>query len=394
MRIILVNKYTYVTGGADLHCIEVASGLRERGHSVAFLSTYHRSNNEHAGIFVPLVVSNRTRESATNRKAVRIARMAIWNPVAEEATLELLASFHADIMHIHKLYPQLSVAPVVIAARAGLPLVQTVHDYEFIAASHMDHEGYRIDRDETSVRYRALNTALFAIKKRRHVPKISEWISVSRSTAAFYARHNIETTVLPNFTDLPDRRLPDGDPVIPSFAKRKGVLFIGRLSEEKGLRDVLELARHIDPLPIVIAGDGPLVDEVRHAERMFPNVTYRGKLGREQVVEHLRAARLVVMPSLWQEPGPLAALEAMAAGTPVVAYDNGGLGEYIADAGAGVVVKPTSSQLVGAVKGLYDDRERWYEFSANALDAVRRHHTRSVYLDRLEEIYRRALEGR
>jgi glycosyltransferase involved in cell wall biosynthesis len=102
----------------------------------------------------------------------------------------------------------------------------------------------------------------------------------------------------------------------------------------------------------------------------------------------------VVMPSLWREPGPLASLEAMAAGTPLVAYDNGGLAEYISDAAAGIVVPPMVDALAGAIRSLYDDRERWQEFSSNALLAVERNHSLSLYLDRLEAIYIDSLRGK
>jgi glycosyltransferase involved in cell wall biosynthesis len=384
MRIVLANNYTRVTGGADLHCLELARGLRERGHEVAFLATADERNVDRQGVFVPTIVTRETRADIAGIRAVGVACRAIWNPRAVEATKKLLSAFRADIVHVHKLYPQLSVAPVVVASARRVPIVQTVHDYEFISASSIDDTGNWRDRDEERLSYRALNTALFGVKRLLHTPRVDRWISVSRSTAAAYREHGIDTAVLPNFTK------PFAG-VLPHFEDRLGVLFVGRLAEEKGIRDILDLPKHLPEYPIVIAGDGPMTGEVEQAIRVFPSLTYLGKLDSKAVAQQIALARLVVMPSLWREPGPLAALEAMAAGTPLIAYDNGGLAEYVADAGAGIVVPPSATSLADAITSLYDDRERWEKFSANAHDAVHKNHTRSIYLNRLEQIYVEAI---
>jgi glycosyltransferase involved in cell wall biosynthesis len=360
--------------------LELAEGLRARGHEVALVSTADDGNLDRCGVFVPTTITSKTRSETTGIRAARVAGSAIWNKSVAGATKALLDSFCPDIVHAHKLYPQLSVAPVVLAADRSIPIVQTVHDYEFISASTIDDTGGKIDRDEERLVYRALNTTLFGVKRLVHRPRIDRWIAVSRSTGEAYREHGISATVIPNFTK------PFAG-TLPGFNERRGILFVGRLAEEKGLCHVLELPDHAIHPPILIAGDGPLSSEVEMAVKQSPSITYAGKLDRAEVARQVASARLMVMPSLWREPGPLAALEAMAAGTPLIAYDNGGLAEYVADAGAGIVVPPTVSSLASAVESLYDDRERWEEFSSNALRAVEHDHSLSLYLDRLEAVY-------
>lgn len=387
MRIVLVNKYVRLTGGSDVHCLELAEGLRERGHEVAFLSTADDRNLDQRGVFVPPTVTNDTRGQVSGARAAAVAGRALWNNSAAASTRELVASFRPDIVHVHKLYPQLSVAPVVVASHLGIPIVQTIHDYEFISASALDDSGSWRDRNEEQVAYRALNTLLYGVKHLVHAPRVDSWLSVSRSTGNTYQEHGIASSVIPHFTQ----------PLTgtsPSFADRKGVLFIGRLSEEKGLRHVLGLPRQLpSDHPILIAGDGPLLEEVQRATRIFPSLTYLGKLDREMVTQQLASARIVIMPSLWQEPAGLVALEAMAAGTPLVVYDSGGLAEYVADAAAGMIVAPSATLLADAITSLYDDRETWEKFSADAREAVQRDYTRAVYLDRLERIYSDLVEA-
>jgi glycosyltransferase involved in cell wall biosynthesis len=387
VRIILVNKYARLTGGADVHCLELAKGLRERGHEVALLSTADERNLDQHGIFVPPTVTNDTRENITGARAVATARRALWNTNVAVAARDLIASFRPDIMHLHKLYPQLSVAPVVVASELGVPLVQTIHDYEFISASPLDDTGGWHDRHEERLAYRVLNTLLYGIKRLVHSPRVGSWVSVSRAMGHAYAERGISTTVIPHFTAPFDENLP-------KFTDRVGILFVGRLSEEKGLRHVLSLPSQLtDDLPIMVAGDGPLADEIQCAAQSFSSLTYLGKLDRTAVVRQLASARLVIMPSLWQEPAGLVALEAMAAGTPLIAYDSGGLAEYVTDAAAGMIVAPSATLLAEAITSLYNDRETWEKFSQDARKAALRDHTRSVYLDRLEAIYRSSISS-
>jgi glycosyltransferase involved in cell wall biosynthesis len=387
VKIVLANDYARVTGGADLHCLELAEGLRERGHHVAFIATADERNTDKNGIFIPAIVTRETRAKTTGFRAIGVALKAIWNPNAAAATRDLLGTFRPDIVHAHKLYPQLSVAPVVVASKLGIPVVQTLHDYEFISASAIDDTGNWRDRDEERASYRALNTMLFGVKRWIHAPRVNSWISVSRSASQLYGQHGISTTVLPNFTD-------DGPLTPPNFEERNGVLFAGRLSEEKGTRHMLELARRLPWLSVLIAGDGALASEVRDAERGLQNLRYLGWLDQDAMRHELASVRLAIVPSLWKEPAGLTALEAMAAGTPLIAYDSGGLAEYVSDAAAGIVVDPSVSSLEAAVKSVYDDRSRWETLSSSAREAVQRSHTRSRYLDRLEKVYGDAIASR
>jgi colanic acid/amylovoran biosynthesis glycosyltransferase len=99
------------------------------------------------------------------------------------------------------------------------------------------------------------------------------------------------------------------------------------------------------------------------------------------------------VPSRWQEPGAIAALDAMAVGTPVVAYRNGGLAEYVQDAAAGRVVEPGVDTMREACAELVRSRSRWEACSAAGRRAARETHSISRYVDRIEGIYRGVCDG-
>lgn len=184
---------------------------------------------------------------------------------------KLLAEFRPDVVHVHKAYPHLSVAPIIAARDARVPVVQTAHDYEFVSANPFDHTGATIDHHETRMRYRALNTALFEIRERVHAPAIDAWVTVSQAIADTYADHGLHAQAIPNFTLV-------GSHDVPRFHERDGVIYAGRLTADKGVDDVIALARAVPDLAVRIAGFGSLTQHVATAARRIPNLTFLGYL--------------------------------------------------------------------------------------------------------------------
>lgn len=387
MRIVIVNKYAHLTGGADQHCIGLAEGLVERGHEVRFLSTSSEQNVVHDGVFVPANVTHDSRDSLTLAEQARVLRRSIWNPGAANGTRRLLADFQPDIVHTHKLYPQLSVAPVVVASRAGVPIVQTLHDFEMISASPIDARGGWWDRDETRMRYKILNSASRPVHSGLHAPRVAAFIAVSRFVARVHRRHGIEATVLPNFIsfDVPTRAQ------LPGFDERRGIVFVGRLRPEKGANDIVPLARRIPGIPVSIVGSGDLQAELADSASHLDNLDLLGFLPNDALPGILRRARVVVIPSRCQEAASIVSLEAMAHGTPVVAYAMGGLAEYVTDAEGGLIVPVDVDSLAAAASKLHEDRVAWEALSLRGHTAVRERHTSVVYAERLEHVYLGAL---
>ena len=263
----------------------------------------------------------------------------------------LIARDRPDVVHLHDIYPQLSVAPVVVAARRGVPIVQTLHNYELLSASPIDHRGRWLDHGDAPRSVRWLRTALAVVRRTAHVPRVSAWIAVSQFVAETYARHGVQAETLENFVD------PAAEG--PPYEGRSGILFVSRLAPEKGVWDVIGLAEALPDVPVEVVGRGALADEVSAAAGRLGNLTYAGELDGAEVSRRLAAARIAVIPSHWEEPAGLVALEAMATGTPVVAYAAGGLAGYVRDAGAGRVVPRSLEALVRASRELNDDPQEW-----------------------------------
>ena len=235
----------------------------------------------------------------------------------------LLARPRPDLVHVHNV-----VNPAVLEWAAGVDAVMTVQDHRFfcpgrgkwtstgrVCGDAMGREvcaGCFDDRDyfEDTL---ALTAERLAALKRLRLTVLSSYMRRELVQAGVSPER---ITVVPPFAhglDLAARA--DGAPC---------VLFVGRLAEAKGVRDAIEAwRRSASDLPLVVAGTGPLRREIE-AE----GIEVLGWLDRRRLSAVYRRAAVVVMPSRWQEPFGIVGLEALTLGTPVAAWESGGVREW------------------------------------------------------------------
>ena len=155
-------------------------------------------------------------------------------------------------------------------------------------------------------------------------------------------------------------------------------LYVGRLSEEKGVR---ELAAAADGLPLVVVGDGPL-------RPLFPNAT--GFVPPSEIGAYYERAAVVVVPSRREGYG-MVAREAMAHGRPVVATAVGGLVDVVEDGVTGVLVRPRdSAALRREVRRLLDDAGLRARLGAAARDRAREQCSWDAHVQHLCDAWRLA----
>jgi glycosyltransferase involved in cell wall biosynthesis len=304
---------------------------------------------ETAGIAVHQVMFDNAdlRESKSPADNIKLAASAIWSRRAERRVGAAIEAHRPDVMHVHNTFA--AASPSVYAAAGAIPVVQTLHNYRMVCPVATAFRNGRACTDCVG-RFVPWPGVMHACvhDSRSQSTAAAATIVVHRILGTFQRRIAVYV-VLTNFQRqvMIDGGLPpDRIRVISNFLEpdpgvgdrqRSGILYVGRLAEEKGVGVLLRAARRL-PGTIRVAGDGPL-QVVTARAGAAEDIEYLGLLEHSSVREELRRAIALVLPSIWFEGFPLTVLEAYATGTPVIASRIGSLAEVVEDGVTGLLAE-------------------------------------------------------
>jgi len=399
MRVLVVSKFWYRRGGLERVMFDECKWLADSGHELAHFSTQHPQNDPSPwdGYFAPHLELGQGRRLTPSQTVTAALRM-FHNEEAARRFRTLLNDFRPNVVHAHGVHHQLSPSILTTARRAGVPVVQTLHDFHHICPGGVLLRSGREVCDSPlcsrfnylpAVRHRCVHGSLAAsglsacetaFQNTRGVYQrcVDRFISPSRFLADRMAASGwdrVPIDVVPNATSLPDRG--EGG---SSF------LYLGRLSAEKGVTVAIDAARRAG-VRLLVAGDGPLANMLR-AEG---GAEFLGQLSPEKVAQRLNQARAVVVPSLCLESFGMSALDAMAAGLPVVASRIGAIPELVRDGVDGILVSPGDpSVLADAMAHLDGHPEYARHLGTSGRTAVGSRFSPEQHLAKLLECYRLA----
>jgi glycosyltransferase involved in cell wall biosynthesis len=402
VRVLAVNKFFFIGGGAETVFFRTNALLEDAGHEVVPFATADPRNLPSS--WSPYFAPARNYEGGDPVQRMRDAAASIYSRSARRAARRLIQATSPDVAHLHNVYHQLSLSIIDEFQLSGLPAVLTLHDYKPVCPA------YRLLADdglcERCVQGSFLNAVVHRCVKgsragsavavveayvsrfRAQYGKLEALISPSRFLADLIVRGGVSHRsihVLANFVeaDPQPRTLPAGEPTF---------LYAGRLSPEKGLHVLLDAARHLDGARVTIAGQGPLEADLRRrvADEALP-VDFVGHLAPEALAQHLRRAYALVLPSVWYENCPMAVLEAAAAGVPTVGTALGGTVELIDHEDTGLLVAAgDAAALADGMETLVRDPAAAELAGQNAWHRVQAKNDPRVYCDSLIAIYEAA----
>ncbi|CFX22936.1 Glycosyl transferase group 1 [Candidatus Filomicrobium marinum] len=329
MRVLIAHNQYQQLGGEDIVAENECAMLRRAGHSVQ-LETI--SNDSISGTMAKLAA----------------ARRVSYNPAGREWMAERIATFQPDIVQVHNVFPLLTPAVYDACAEAGVPVVQTLHNFRVSCAGGFFLRDNKVcekclgGSPYWAVRHRCYRGSLLGSLAVAHMidshQRAGTWskkvdlyfalsdFAKSRFIAAGLPAERI--VVKPNFAI---------DPGPASHGSRNGALFVGRLSEEKGVRDLVAAWVGID-VPLRICGDGPLREELETQAR--GNITFVGRIGSDEVRREMARAQFLIIPSIYYENFPMVIAEAYASGLPVLASRIGSLAEIVRHGETGHLFAP------------------------------------------------------
>jgi glycosyltransferase involved in cell wall biosynthesis len=246
------------------------------------------------------------------------------------------------------------------------------------------HGCYRGSRAATAVIAAMLGTHALAGTWQHRVDRYIALSEFARRKFVAAGWPEEKFVVKPNFIDR--------DPGVGTV-RDGSVLFVGRLSPEKGLNTLLAAVRRLPEPPLLkIVGDGPLMPADRSGK---PGVVWLGQQSRARVVELMQTASLLVMPSEWYEMSPMTLIEAFATCVPVIATRLGTMSEVVTEGVTGLLFTPQdAADLARTIAWARSHPAEMREMARRARSEFETRNTPERHYERLMEIYREAINER
>jgi glycosyltransferase involved in cell wall biosynthesis len=386
-HVLLIHNYYRFPGGEDKVFLAEAALLRKYGHTV---TEYTRHNEEIEGLSKPA-----------------LAAATLFNRSVYHDLSRLIRSASPDIVHIHNTLPLISPAAHLAAHAEQIPVVQTLHNYRLFCPQGLFWRDGK-DCDDCvgtkllspSIRYGCyrgsrLASSVLATTTVLHrllatwETAVDAFITPSEFSRAKLVQCGLDKdriTVKPHFIDP--------DPGTGSGGGGYG-LFVGRLSPEKGLRTLLSAIDDLgEQVPIWIAGQGPLEQEVRDAAANNRTIRVLGHRTGADLAKIVGEASFVVVPSTFFETFGMVVIEAFVRGTPVIASRIGALTELVENGKNGLLFRASDSrELAERIRWFVSNSDCWSRMRAAARQSYEHRFAAQSNYEELLDIYGNAMES-
>ena len=404
MKVLLVNKFHYLKGGSEKYYFELAELLKEHGHEVAFFSMEDQKNiiTGDKDYFVEKIDLN----TGSKLKALDV----IYSKTNYKKMKEALEDFKPDIVHVNNFQRQLSASIIKAIKEKNIPIVFTAHDVQAIcpAITMMDndkkicekcmHGKYLNCVKKKCNKGSTLKSLIGALEGYYYrINKIyTKKIDFIITPSEFYKVKLIEDGVsgekieaLHNFVELSKYDIKTSD---EGYA-----LYFGRLSKEKGILNLINAFSMLKNGKLYIAGEGPEKENIENIikkNNMQEKVKLLGFLNSDEMKEHIRKCKFVVVPSIWYENCPYSVMETLAIGKPVIGADIGGIPELVKNNECGLTYDYDNiTELSEKMKRMFEDKELIERFGKNAKKLATNLYGKELYYKKIANIYDKLVKG-
>jgi glycosyltransferase involved in cell wall biosynthesis len=385
MRILMVHNFYRKPGGEDAVFLSEKTLLQSMGHDV-----------------FEYVDDNQVR---TISEKITLPMTTVWSAASYQAIKELLGRTNADVAHFHNTFFKISPSAYYACRDSSVPVIQTLHNYRLLCpVATFYRDGHVCEA------CLGKSFALPAVKyacyhdSRLQTAVVASMLALHKALGTWQDKVDIFICLTEhNRRKFIDGGLP-GEKIFvkPNFVEDAGhpsrkeefVLFLGRLSAEKGVRTLIAAWSQLQGIPLRLAGDGPLANELQE-QRLGRDLVFLGQVPNRQAQDLMRSARLLILPSEWYEGFPRVIVEAFAAGTPVIASRLGSMAELIRDGDNGLLFTPGDpADLAAKVSWLWAHPAEAEEMGRRARLEYEEKYTPQKNYQALMHIYQMALDGR
>jgi glycosyltransferase involved in cell wall biosynthesis len=347
----------------------------------------------------------------TGLNKLKTAFTAVWSRKTYKELKNLLAKEKPDLAHFHNIWYLITPSAYYACKDAGVPVVQTLHNYRmFCANGLLLRDGKVCEECIGNLPWRGIKYGCYRDSRLYSTPmvltesiysiagtwkdKVDAYIALTEFGKKKFTECGLPGSAIfikPNFLS---------DPPEPSYSHEDYVLFLGRLSREKGISVLLDAAKKLDdlagPLKVKIVGDGPLRKELEEKVKSekINSIEIVGKKNSGECMTLLKGARFMAMPAICYENFPMAIREAYACGKTVVASRLGAMAELVQDRRTGLLFEAGNSEdLAAKIKWMLENEEACIEMGRNARKVFEEKYTAEKNFEILMKIYKKVIDN-
>jgi glycosyltransferase involved in cell wall biosynthesis len=383
MKICTVHNRYGKLSGEEIVFDNVCSLLEEHGHEVI---RFVRSSEE-----IKRIPFGR----------VRAFLNGIYSPTSRRTMRRILEEERPDIVHIHNLFPLISPSILPECTEAGIPVFMTVHNYRLVCPN-----GLFLEKGATCEKCSGGREYWCILKNCEEslLKSVGYAIRIMVARRCRFFLDNVSTYA--TLTEFQRQRFiaegfpPDQVVVIPNMANvdhitrepsiGRFVGYVGRVSPEKGIFSLLEAAHISKGVEFKAAGS---YDRMPRLVYTAPsNFEFTGHLEPHALGEFYSQSRIIVLCSTCLEGFPMALVEAMFHGKPVVCSRIGGLGEIVEDGKTGLLFDPGNARdLSDKIQHLWNNPHLCQKMGNAGREKAMREYTKEKYYERLIEAYKKTI---
>jgi len=406
MRILLINNFHYLRGGSERCYFDTAKILADQGHETAFFSMKHPLNKSSrwSKYFIDYIDYN-DKNLNLGQKIKSITKI-LYNFQAKKNLEKLILKFRPEVAHLHNIYHYLSPSIIHTLKKYNIPIVITLHDYKLISPNRKLYLNGKIwEKSEPDKYYKCffdkcvkdsyLKSLVCTIEAYLHkFLKIYEKTDIFISPSQFLIDKFKDYDFNKKIIKIPNPII--NQPNVLAGQTGKYILYFGRLSQEKGVEDLIKAYTQLETdYKLYIVGEGSqrknLEDLVKNKD-LINKIIFKGYKSGQDLWRLVNEAKFIIFPSRWYENAPYSIIEAMGLTKIVVCANLGGTKELIKNGVNGFLYKVGDiEKLANIMKDLLVNSTKYRKIGENARELIKMKNNKYSYYDSLIKIYSRLL---
>lgn len=400
MKILNINKFYYRKGGSETYYFGLSNLLRENGQEVIPFSM--KDENNYNSKYNKYFVENVSYKNMSSKEKIKNGMKLIYSFEAKNKVKEIIRDTTPDIAHLHIFQHQISPSIIKEIKKNSIPIVNTIHDLKIICPNYKMFNNGDICEDckgnkfyncfkNRCIKDSISNSLLNTIEAYTHrILKSYDYVDKFICPSEFFKNKFIEFGIpkekiihIPNFIDISKFE--------PNYDSEDYFIYLGRLSEEKGIKTLITSMKQVNKSKLIIIGNGPLDKELKNIVKNenIKNIEFTGFKSGNELESLIRKCKFMIIPSEWYENAPMSIIECMAYGKPVIGSNIGGIPELIENGRSGLTFKcKDSNDLANKINTLLDDKEIIINMGKESRRIAQDQYDKSIHYKKIIKLYK------